>query len=139
MWETMRAALYAARVRAEAGGVRDHPGFNELLELATIRGATVLGMDDEIGSIEPGKRADLQLVNLGDPHLTPTVDLTSSLVLYGSSASVETVVVEGMVVKEAGKIISVNAGPCLSQAQELCNEVWDEFFTAKPELRTLIS
>ena len=138
MWETMRAALYAARVRAETGGDGVRPSFNDLLELATIRGAEVLGMEDEVGSIELGKRADLQLINLIDPHLTPTVDLTSSLVLYGSTASVETVMVDGRVVKEAGEITTVDAGLCLANAQELCDEVWAEFFRAKPELRKLI-
>lgn len=136
MWETMRAALYAAHVRA--AGFGGCPTFYELLELATIRGAEVLGMGDEVGSIEQGKRADLQLINLRDPHLTPTVDLTSSLVLYGSTSSVETVIVDGRVVKEAGVITTVDADLCLAGAQELCDEVWGELFRAHPELERLV-
>lgn len=134
MWETMRAALYAARLRADTGGGRSRPSFYELLELATIRGAEVLGMEAEVGSIEPGKRADLQLIDLSDPHLTPTADLTSSLVLYGSTGSVEAVIVDGRVVKEDGAVSIVDARLCLAQAQELCEEVWGEFFEAYPEL-----
>jgi len=136
MWETMRAAFYAARTRAAGGEAA--PSFYDLLELATIRGAEVLGMEGEIGSIEVGKRADLQLIDLRDPHLTPTVDLTSSLVLYGSTSSVETVLVDGRVVKEAGAVTTVDADLCLTQAQELCEEVWGELFRAHPELERLI-
>ena len=132
MWETMRAALYAARVRDPSGF---RPRFYELLELATIGGARVLGMEGEVGSIEPGKRADLQLIDLHDPHLTPSLDLTSSLVLYGSTSSVDTVIVDGRAVKEAGDITTVDAGLCLSQAQELCEELWSQFFAEHPELR----
>lgn len=137
MWETMRAAFYAARIRAAADGAAA-PSFYDLLELATIRGAEVLGMEGEVGSIEVGKQADLQLIDLRDPHLTPTVDLTSSLVLYGSTSSVETVLVDGRVVKEAGAVTTVDADLCLTQAQELCEELWGELFRAHPELERLI-
>lgn len=75
---------------------------------------------------------DLQLVNLHDPHLTPTVYLTSSIVLYGLTASVETVIVDGRVIKEAGTINTVDASLCIGQAQELCKEVWAEIFRAQP-------
>lgn len=138
MWETMRSALYAARLRGGDSPGLDHHCFHALLELATIKGAKILGMEDEVGSIEIGKRADLQLVNLLDPHMTPTVDLTSSLVLYCSTGNVETVIVDGRVVKERGNITTVDCGFYLEKAQELCDEVWSEFFRARPELRELV-
>ena len=138
MWETMRAALYAARVRGAAGEGGDRPTFYELLELATIRGAEVLGMEGEVGSIEEWKRADLQLIDLHDPRLKPTADLTSSLVLYGSTASVDTVIIDGVVVKEAGGIATVDADRCIDQAQRICEEVWTEFFRARPEVKKLV-
>lgn len=135
MWETMRAALYAARMRfaSEERGPRP-PRFYEFLELATIKGAEAIGMGDEVGSIECGKKADLQLIDLHDPHLTPTVDLTSSLVLYGSTASVDTVIVNGRVVKDHGTVTTVDVGSCVDQAQNLSDELWKNFFGAFPEL-----
>lgn len=138
MWETMRAALYAARVRAAQGESRDRPTLYELLELVTIGGAETLGMQKDIGSIEPGKRADIQLIDLGDPHLTPTVDISSSLVLYGSTASVKTVIVNGKLVKESGAFTDIDVHRCLSKAQELSDQVWDELFSDQPSLRELV-
>ena len=134
MWEVMRAALYAARIRFALEKGPRPPGFYELLELATIKGAKAIGMGDEIGSIERGKKADLQLIDLHDPHLTPTVDLTSSLVLYGSTASVDTVIVNGRVVKDNGVITTVNVNSCVDEAQALSDELWKKLFTAFPKL-----
>jgi 5-methylthioadenosine/S-adenosylhomocysteine deaminase len=102
MWETMRATVYGARQRERLGEPRS-PGYYEVLELATIRGAEVMGIEDMVGSLEPGKKADLQLIDLKSPHITPTADVTSSLVLYGSTADVDTVMVDGRIVKEAGE------------------------------------
>ena len=139
MWETMRAALYAARVRAAQGpGDRGRPSFYELLELATIRGAELLNMQWEVGSLEAGKKADLQVIDLHDPHLTPTVDVTSSLVLYGSTGSVKTVMVDGKIVKEEGRVTTVDTGPCLEEAQALCESVWEGLFRDQPELRKVV-
>ena len=138
MWETVRAALYASRVRAAQGGGGGILSYYGLLELATIRGAELLGMGDVVGSLEPGKKADLQIIDLDDPHLTPTVDVTSSLVLYGSTGSVKTVIVDGELVKEDGRVTTVEVGERLHEAQELCEEVWEGLFRDRPELRELI-
>jgi 5-methylthioadenosine/S-adenosylhomocysteine deaminase len=73
------------------------PTFYELLELATRRGAETLGIDGEVGSLEPGKRADIITIDMQNPYLTPTKDPLTSLVLYGSSRDVDTVIVDGRV------------------------------------------
>ncbi|MGD2201333.1 MAG: amidohydrolase family protein [Candidatus Bathyarchaeota archaeon] len=138
MWETMRAALYAARIKEAQGGRRGSPGFYELLELATIRGAEMLGMGREVGSLKAGKKADLQIIDLGDPHLTPTIDVTSSLVLYGSTASVKTVIVDGEIVKDDRGVTTVEVGERLSEAQGLCEEIWERLFRDQPGLKALI-
>lgn len=52
----------------------------KMLEMATINGATALGMEEEIGSIEVGKKADLILVDMKTPHLTPYRNPVSHLV-----------------------------------------------------------
>lgn len=138
MWETMRAALYAARIRVTQRESRNRPSFYEFLELATIRGAETLGMQKEIGSIELSKKADLQVIDLNDPHLTPTLDITSSLVRYGSTTSVKTVIVDGNIVKEAGTITTLDAHKYLSRAQELCERTWDEMLRDQPEFKKYI-
>ena len=138
MWETMRAALYAAKVRAAQGGSGGVPSFHELLELATVRGAELLDMGGEVGSLEAGKRADIQIIDLDDPHLTPTVDVTSSLVLYGSTASVDTVIVDGRIIKENGAFTTIDVGEHLREAQRLSEEIWDGLFRDQPDLKRII-
>jgi len=137
MWETMRAAIYGARQREGLGEPRS-PSYYEVLELATIKGAEVMGIDNKVGSLEPGKKADLQLIDLRSPHITPTADITSSLVLYGSTADVDTVMVDGRIVKEAGEIVVTDVGEVVSEAQALTDEIWGDLFRDRPELEKLV-
>jgi len=137
MWETMRAALYGARIK-EVEGEPASPTYYKILELATIDGAKVLGMEDKVGSIEPGKKADIQLINLRHPHLLPTVDITSSLVLYGGTTNVDTVVVDGKIVKQNGALTMKREDKILEEAQNNTTEIWDKLFTESPGLRDLV-
>jgi 5-methylthioadenosine/S-adenosylhomocysteine deaminase len=92
MWEEMRAAIYAARARAERP---DALRASEALELATLGSARALGLAGEIGSLAPGKRADLAVVSLtGSPYL-PWEDPTVAVVFGGSPERVELTLVEG--------------------------------------------
>ncbi len=91
-FEEMRAAVYAARARA---GRPDRPTASETLELATLGSARALGLDDEIGSLAPGKRADLAAVSLsGSPYL-PWEDPAAAVVFGGSPERVELTLVDG--------------------------------------------
>jgi atrazine chlorohydrolase/5-methylthioadenosine/S-adenosylhomocysteine deaminase/melamine deaminase len=69
-----------------------------VLEMATIDGATAVGMADRIGSLEPGKRADLQLIDLRGAHLAPRQSTASAIVYQANGSEVRTVVVDGEVV-----------------------------------------
>jgi len=91
-----------------------------------------------VGSLEPGKKADLQLIDLKSPNITPTADITSSLVLYGSTVNVDTVMVDGRVVKEKGRMTAVDQGEVLGKAQEITDEIWGNLFTDRPQLRDLM-
>jgi 5-methylthioadenosine/S-adenosylhomocysteine deaminase len=137
MWETMRAALYSARIM-EAKGEPGSPSYYKILELATIEGAKVLGMEKSVGSIEPGKKADIQLINLKQPHILPTADITSSLVLYGSTVNVESVMVDGKIVKQDGVMSIEKEKAILQDAQDTTTEIWDRLFSERPELRELV-
>lgn len=137
MWETMRATVYGARAREQTGEPTS-PGYYEVLELATIKGAEVLGMENQVGSLEPGKKADLILVDLKSPNITPTADITSSLVLYGSTVNVESVMVDGVFLKKDGEITVADVGEVLSEAQALTDEIWGSLFSDRPELMKLV-
>ncbi|MBD3207120.1 amidohydrolase family protein [Candidatus Bathyarchaeota archaeon] len=137
MWETMRAALYSARIM-ETKGEPASPSYYKILELATIEGAKVLGMEKSVGSIEPGKKADIQLINLKQPHIIPTAGITSSLVLYGSTVNVESVMVDGKIVKQNGVISVEKEKAILQDAQDTTTEIWDRLFSERPKLRELV-
>lgn len=137
MWETMRSAIYGARIREDLGEPTS-PNYYDVLEMATIRGAEVMGFEDSVGSLEIGKKADLQLIDLKSPHIYPTADVTSSLVLYGATVNVDTLMVDGRVVKSAGKLVGLNVEKILDKAQAITLEIWDGLFKDRPELRNLI-
>jgi cytosine/adenosine deaminase-related metal-dependent hydrolase len=92
MFEEMRTAVYTARARAERP---DALSAGEALTLATLGSASALGLDDEIGSLAPGKRADFTLVSLaGSPYL-PWEDPAVAVVFGGSPDRVLLTVVAG--------------------------------------------
>jgi 5-methylthioadenosine/S-adenosylhomocysteine deaminase len=78
------------------------------LRMATMHGARALGLDNQIGSIEIGKRADLQLLNLSRLHTTPRPDLVSTIVYAAEANDVETVIVDGRVVMMERELMTLN-------------------------------
>jgi hypothetical protein len=64
----------------------------------------------------------------------PTVDITSSLVLYGATVNVDTVMVDGVLVKQGGQMIGMDDARILDDAQEVTMEIWDDLFRDRPEL-----
>lgn len=96
-----RAGLFLARVMGrDAAAVRDGP--RRLLAAATLGGARVLGLDAEIGSLTPGKRADLMAVALDRPHLRPVAEIETTLVAAASRRDVVWVMIGGEVRVEGG-------------------------------------
>jgi cytosine/adenosine deaminase-related metal-dependent hydrolase len=99
MFDELRTAIYAARARERRG---DALSAREALELATLGGARALGLDDELGSLTPGKRADLAVVSLtGSPYL-PWEDPAAGVVFGGAPHRVLLSVVEGEIRYENG-------------------------------------
>ena len=82
----------------------------EVLALATINGARALGLQDEIGSIEEGKRADLTVIDLSAPHLSPPGDdLHGALVYSARAADVRDVLVDGRVLVRDRALATLDA------------------------------
>ncbi len=82
------------------------------LKMATIEGARAIGLGRLIGSIEKGKRADIILVDTAKPHLTPMYDPYSSLVYSARASDVRLVMVDGRVLVQDGRCLSISpAGP----------------------------
>ena len=78
-----------------------------VVEMATLHGAAALGMEREIGSLEPGKRADLVLYDLDVPEWRPLLDPVNSLVYAATGASVRTVMIDGRVVLDEGRVTTI--------------------------------
>jgi 5-methylthioadenosine/S-adenosylhomocysteine deaminase len=88
------------------------------LEMATIGGARVLGMEKEIGSLETGKRADLIVVRLDRPNAQPVYDPISQMVYALKADDVSDVMVNGRPVVSDGKILTLDEGQILRKAEE---------------------
>ena len=80
----------------------------EALRMATISGAKALGLEKEIGSLETGKLADLAVVNLNSLHAIPSTDLVSALVYSAQTADVRSVVIDGRVVMDEGRLLTLD-------------------------------
>ncbi len=91
---------------------------NTVLEMATLGGARALGLAADIGSLEPGKKADLIVVDLGRIHLRPINHLVNNLVYCASAAhDVETVVVDGRVVVDERRLVPWDAEAVVTEAE----------------------
>ena len=87
------------------------------LRLATIEGARALGLDKEIGSIEAGKRADVIVVDLVQPHSTPRQnDLVSALVYSAQTSDVRLSIIDGRVVMREGELLTLDEEAVIDEA-----------------------
>ncbi len=94
-----------------------------VLELATIEGARSMGVADRVGSLEPGKRADLIMLNTRDLNLAVFSDPAHMLVEAAQPANVDTVMVDGRVLKREGKLTALDAGQVAREARAALSAV----------------
>ncbi|HYO75292.1 MAG TPA: amidohydrolase [Thermoanaerobaculia bacterium] len=90
----------------------------EVLRLATIGGAQVLGLADRIGTLERGKRADVVLINLQQPKTQPVYSVESAIVYAASGNSVVTTIVDGKILMRRGELLTINESEVMRKAQE---------------------
>ncbi|MDD4335159.1 MAG: amidohydrolase family protein, partial [Desulfotomaculaceae bacterium] len=114
MIEEMRTATLLQKVAT--GDATALPAF-ETLKMATYNGATALGLGD-LGQLQPGMLADLILVDLRHPHLYPRHDLVAHLVYAVHSADVDTVIINGEIVMEGRKVLTMDEEGVMAQAQK---------------------
>lgn len=90
-----------------------------VVRMATIEGAKVLGMEKDIGSLEAGKKADIIIIGLDKPHLTPLYHEYSHLVYAASGADVDTVVINGKVVMENRRLLTIDENEVMEKVREI--------------------
>jgi cytosine/adenosine deaminase-related metal-dependent hydrolase len=94
-----------------------------VLELATMGGATALGIANRVGSLSPGKRADLILVRTSDLNMAPVTEPVRMIVQSAQPSNVELVMVEGRILKRGGQLTTIDVPKLLADATETITRV----------------
>jgi cytosine/adenosine deaminase-related metal-dependent hydrolase len=106
-WDLIQEAKHARLLSNFEYGAQQWSSY-ELLEMLTIDAARALGLDDQIGSLEPGKRADLVIIDVDTPRHQPYSNLPSVLMNTATAGDIETVVVDGEVLMEGRSVKSMD-------------------------------
>jgi cytosine/adenosine deaminase-related metal-dependent hydrolase len=96
---------------------------HRILKMATMDGARALGLADRTGSLTPGKRADLILVRADDINMAPMTDPTRMIVQAAQPSNVDTVVVDGRILKRDGKLTGVDTKAVIAAAKSTLAKV----------------
>lgn len=120
--EVMRWALCMGRIQEDR--IDDEWQPHDILEMATMGGARAMGIDAEIGSLEPGKKADLVVLNTDQAHWVPRINLLGNLMHVGQGRDVTHVMVDGRWVVENGRASLVDEEKIKSDAQQAAESLW---------------
>lgn len=121
MIEAMRWAVSMQRIRHGGEMVLDAA---HALRWATSAGSKALGLDDAVGQIAPGMRADLLLLDTTSPSLAPVVDGLGVVVYSASGKDVSSVVIDGRVVIEDGRLLTADGPELVREAQRCAERLW---------------
>ena len=123
MIEVMRWALNVGRV--QEGKVDDFWQPANVFDMATMAGARAMGLEEEIGSIAIGKKADLVIFDFARPHLVPQLSALGNLVHTGQGRDVHTVIVDGEVVVEDGRPTRADVDQIIADARRASAALWE--------------
>ncbi|MGQ4601249.1 amidohydrolase family protein [Nocardia sp. R6R-6] len=130
MYSLMRTGLMFARYQFNQGPstnfelvAEQRVSSRDVLRWATVEGAKALGLEDQIGSISPGKRADLVLVDARTLNMAPILDPVASLVGHAHTGNVDTVIIDGVVRKRHGKLVDVDVSRVLADLEASKNHL----------------
>jgi len=120
MFTCMKAGSYLQKVHNfNASLLPSHM----MIGMVTLNGAKALGLEGQLGSIEPGMKADLILVDLTTPNIAPVHDVARQLVCSGSIENVDTVIVDGKLLMKHHQILCVDDAEAVARAYELSREL----------------
>jgi 5-methylthioadenosine/S-adenosylhomocysteine deaminase len=120
MFEAMRQAALLHKLQSNDPHVLP---ARDVLAMATIVGARALGLEREIGTLEPGKRADVIVVSMSHARQTPMYDPLSHLVYVTRGDDVRTTIVNGRLLMRDGQVLALDEAAVLAEARRLAHEV----------------
>ena len=100
---------------------------SEALTLATMGSARALGIGDKVGSLEAGKQADIQIVDMARFGLTPINDALRTLIYHAHGKDVDTVMVDGRILVQGGEMKTVDEGALIAGAAGAAEAAWSRF------------
>jgi 5-methylthioadenosine/S-adenosylhomocysteine deaminase len=120
MFEAMRQAAFQQKLVTMDPTAISAP---DALEMATLGGARALGRGQHLGSLEPGKLADLIIVGMSKPRQQPLFDPVSQIVYASRGDDVETTIVNGKVLMRDRKVLTLNEASVLAEARKAADQV----------------
>lgn len=129
MFAAMRLAGLIHNLRST--NHRRWPSSRDVVHMATINGAAALGMEADLGELKPGKLADIVLLDTSSLLFTPFNDAFRHLCYTENGSSVHTVIVDGRVVVEDGRVLTADEDSIAEEARE----AWDRMYKELPALR----
>jgi 5-methylthioadenosine/S-adenosylhomocysteine deaminase len=95
--------------------------FTDVLNMGTVNGAKALGIADNVGTLRAGKRADIVLVRATDPNIVPVGEAHSALARAATVSNVDTVLIDGKILKWKGKLVGIDVDKVVREAEESSN------------------
>ena len=120
MFEEMKTAAYLQKVNTmEPSSISAY----DILKMATIEGAKVLGLENEIGTLEPGKKADMIFIKTDKLHMCPANDVCANLVYSSNGADVESVMIDGKVIMQNRKMLNLDEKQVMRQVKKIAKRL----------------
>lgn len=120
MFEEMKTAAYLQKVNTmEPTSINAY----DILKMSTIEGARVLGLENEIGTLEPGKKADIIFIKTDKIHLCPENDVCANIVYSANGSDVEMVMIDGKVVMQNRKMTNLDEKEVMRQVKKIAKRL----------------
>lgn len=120
LFREMRTALLLQRV---TNSEPSYPTAAQGIEMATINGAKAMRREDQFGSIEVGKQADIILIDAFQPHMIPLYDIPSAISWCANGSDVRTSIIDGKVVMRDRKVLTMDETEILNKAQAIREKI----------------
>ena len=130
MVEAMRVGMVTERILRDDG---TKPQPEDVLKEATLHGARALGMENQIGSLEVGKKADLFVVNTQKAHLVPTMRIVSGFIHNGQPGDIEASMVNGKFIMRDHKVLTLDEEAIIAEADRIGRRTWNKLLERYPD------